>query len=333
MPDPLVVVVMREHKARLLALEQAQMVTMARRWLTVEDALEAAIINLADQIADLQAAGETVSPSRIFQLGRYRSLLAQAEREVKRYVNYADELIADTQADWGLLALDQSVEAITASYVGAGVVPAAFDILPVGAIEDMIGLAGDGSPLKKLLDKSWPEAAQGLTNELIRATAIGQNPRETARRMQDGLTHGLNRMLNIARSEQLRVYREAGRQNYQESGVVSGYKRLAAHDDRVCPACLFADGRHYELDEPLDEHASGRCAQVPEVKGLPAVTWKNGLSWFADQDASTQRSILGPGRYDAWQDGAFKLGDLVSEREDDTWGSSLQPTPLKELVG
>ena len=333
MADPLVILLLRQFKADLLAREAVQMALMARRWIVVEDALDAAILRVAERIEELTEEGGTVSPSRILQLDRYRSLLAQAEREVMRYVSFADGDITAEQTRLGELAIEQSVQTINATYASANAVPGLFDVLPVDAIENMIGFAGDGSPLRALLEEAWPTSAQAMTEALIRATALGINPRETARRMREGLEQGLNRILTIARTEQLRVYREAGRQAYQESGVVTGYRRLATHDDRVCPACLFAEGQVYELDEPLDEHPNGRCAQVPIVKNLPPITWQTGPTWFNDQDAETQRSILGPGRYEAWQAGQFALDALISRSSDPTWGGSLTPTPLSDLTG
>ena len=75
-----------------------------------------------------------------------------------------------------------------------------------------------------------------LGRTLIVGTAQGWNPRKTAARMKGDLAGGLQKALTIARSEQMRVYREATRAQYERSGVVSGQRRLSAHDDRVCPA-------------------------------------------------------------------------------------------------
>lgn len=331
--EPLVVRIMREFKEALLAEEQEQLLEMARRWLTIERALSGDMLSLAMHIDELRVAGETVSASRLFQLSRYRSLLAQTRVEVLRYADYAEGLIAGKQAEWGALAISNATDAINAAFISAGTVPARFDILPVEAIQSMVGLAGDGSPLSQLLRDSYADAAEGITNALLRAITIGQNPRVTAAEMAEGMSVSLNRMMVTARTEQLRVYRDASRRQMASSGVVEGYRRLCAHDDRVCPACLMAEGRVYPLDEPLDEHPQGRCAQVPIVKDLPRVEWLAGEDWFTTQDEETQRTILGDKYFDAWQGGQFELSAIVSRREDDRWGASLHPTPLSELVG
>jgi len=191
---------------------------------------------------------------------------------------------------------------------------------------------GDGSPLSAYLRATWGDAAVGMTDELLRATALGQNPRQTAKRMADGTTRSLNRMLNTARTEQLRVYRAASREQMAASGVVSGYKRIATHDARVCPSCLADEGTEYDLDETMPAHNQCRCSLIPIVSGMPELQWQKGESWFMAQSAKTQESILGKGRYAAWKAGMFSLGDVIQVHRDPTWGDSLQVTPLRELI-
>jgi hypothetical protein len=150
--------------------------------------------------------------------------------------------------------------------------------------------------------------------------------------MADDLTGGLQKALLIARTEQLRVYREASRQQYEASGVVVGQKRLTAHDDRVCGACIADEGTVYDLDEVISDHPNGRCTSVPVVEGLPEVEWLAGERWFREQSPEAQQSILGRGTWDAWEGGEFEFGDLVSRSRDATWGAAIRPTPLQDLV-
>lgn len=332
MPDPLVVRVIRQFKADLLASERSQMREMARRWRTMEVQLTGAIDALAKDVFDLQQQGP-VPVSRIIKLQRYTAFFAQAQAENRKYVAYADDLIAKRQAEWGAQGVFNAVDAIKAAYADRGRITIGFNMLPVNAIETMVGLAGDGSPLRTLLKASFEDSVDGLLDTLVKATALGWNPRVTAREMVNGYGVGLQRALNIARTEQLRVYREAARQQYQRSGVVSGYQRIATHDDRVCAACIMAEGTEYRLDESFEEHPSGRCSLVPIVTGFEPVTWLAGPDWFKTQDEATQRSILGGGAFDAWKDGAFDLPQLITRREDDTWGASLVPTSLQVLLG
>jgi SPP1 gp7 family putative phage head morphogenesis protein len=321
---------MRQFKLDLLARETRQMGTMARRWLQVERALEGNITALAEQMARIRADGGTVTREMLFSMDRYHALLAQLRVEVGQYSAYAAELIETEQLRHGRLGIQHAARAI--ELAGPASLRGAFDILPVDAIEFMAGHVADGTPLRLYLEQTWGDAALGMTDELLRATALGINPRQTAKRMQDGTTRSLNRMLNTARTEQLRVYRASNREQMRASGVVTGYRRLATHDSRVCAACLMDEGHLYRLDETMPEHNQGRCAQIPVVEGMPELTWQRGADWLLAQNAKTQQNILGAGRYAAFRAGQFDLDSLVTVQPDPTWGDRLQVTPLQQLV-
>jgi hypothetical protein len=325
---------MREFKAQLLARETAQQIEMARRWLKTEEELEGKIEALAQQLADMREAGETVASWRVYELDRYRSLLAQGREEFRSYAGYAAGRIEQGQEEFGAVGLENATEAITASYSPYGV-GAMFNRLPLSAIENMVGLSAGGAPLGELLRErmvgSSIDVWQRLTQTLVDSTALGRNPRVTARLMRDDLSGGLDKALEIARTEQLRVYRSASSQQYQASGVVQKQKRLCDHSGRVCAACLADEGRGYPLDAPISDHPRGRCTGVPVVVGLPEVQWTQGEDWLQTQDEETQRQILGPQRYELWQNGQLDFGAIATHTYDDTWGWGLGVTPLREL--
>lgn len=331
MPDPAVIIAARQFKADLLARETRQMHTMARRWLQLERALQGQIESLAEEIARIRADGGTVTREMLFAMDRYHRLLAQLQVELARYSDYAADLIATEQRRYAALGIDHA--ATTIELAGPRTVGTAFDRLPVDAVEYAVGMVADGTPLQTYLRATWGDAAVGMTDELLRATALGQNPRQTARRMQDGTTRSLNRMLNTARTEQLRIYRESQRAQYQASGVVTGMRRISARDSRVCLSCLVRDGELLRLDEVMAEHPSGRCSTVPVVEGMPELTWQFGRDWLLTQSPPTQQAIMGKGRYDAWRAGYFGLEDAVRVHHDDVWGDSLQVAPLRDLAG
>lgn len=327
MPDSAVIVAMRQWKAALLREERAQMAAMSRAWLSVERALYADMNLLAEQMTRVARDGGTVTQGMLFQDDRYQQLMAQLTDELTRYTPYVERTISDRQRQLARLGIDHAARAIEAQGVSAG-----FARLPVEAVENMVGLAGDGSPLSALLRRSWPDAAQGITNALIRGVALGYNPRKTARLMAQGSTRSLDRMMNVARTEQLRVYRESSLQSYRASNVVSGYRRLCSHDDRVCASCLADEGQLYDLGTTMPEHPSGRCAPIPQVIGVPQPQWLKGEAWLREQPPATQLSILGKGRFNLWDAGRIGLQDLITIVPNDIWGDSLQVTALRELV-
>lgn len=338
MADPVVVVAMREWKRGLLAREAGQGQEMAARWLGVERALGGEISALAAEFYQEKEAGGVVSRARLYRMERYKRLLAQTKVEVEMYADWSAGVVGRGQEELAWLGLGHGAEAIRLSYPGG--VGVYFDRLPIEAVENMVGLAGNGRPVGELLRNRMipgkgPEANAiwgRLVGSLVDGTALGRNPRDVARRMADDLVGGLQKALVIARSEPMRVYREASRQQYAASGVVLGQKRLTAHDARVCAACIADEGTVYPLGEPLTDHPQGRCTPVPVVQGMPEVEWLAGEAWFRQQPPETQVSILGEGRLAAWENGEFGFSDLVTRTRDATWGGGLTPTPLSELV-
>lgn len=324
--EPLVITILRQFRAAILAQDASQMALMATRWYRVEQALQGEMLALAQEIAQMQAAGETITAGKVARLERYKRLLAQARAQLKEYETWLEPIIAQKQREYAALGIE------AANAAGQAVLGLSFDRLPIGALENMFGMASDGSPLVKLLRGINPDAAAGLTQSLIDAVALGRNPLETAHAMADGFGLGLNRAMTIARTEQIRVYREAQRAQYEASGNFIGYRRMSARKDTTCLACLMADGRFYSLDTPFEEHPNGMCMLVPVARDIPSYEWQLGRDWFMQQSADTQRNIMGVDMYQAWRDGKFELDDVIKRTHSDDWGDALVTKSLKELI-
>jgi len=218
---------------------------------------------LANDMAARKAAGQTISEGALYRMDRYKALHLQVERELDNYTNqYALPFIEAEQQYYGEMGIRGAWDSLMAQ-TGAGGINLGWNRLPVEAIENMVGLAGDGSPLRALLAKAYPDAMDGIIKQLIQSTALGINPRQTAYNMARGMDMGLDRALTIARTEQLRAFRMASTAQYRESGIVKGFKRLATHDTRTCLACLMSDGEVFDSAEELSDHPNGRCL-VPE---------------------------------------------------------------------
>lgn len=329
--DPLVVQVLRQHKAEILIQEESVMREMAKRWARMEASLEAQMIAVAAEIQKTMAAGQMVDVALLYKYERYSKLVYQAQLEMNVYIKFADVTIGQSQERLVGLGIDHAVEAIRSVYSQAGVIGVGFNILPKSALEMMIGLAGNGSPLFQYLQNIYGDSVVGLTQALIDGLAEGLDPFDIAKNMRDGFGMGLNSAINTARTETLRAYRAASLDQYRSSGVVSGWKRLAAHDDRTCAGCLFTEGEFYLNEEDFQEHNQGRCSAVPVVMGVDEPTWTSGKDWFLQQNDETQAGILGQGRFEAWKKGTG-LDDMVTRKVDPVWGASFVPTPISQLT-
>jgi SPP1 gp7 family putative phage head morphogenesis protein len=161
--------------------------------------------------------------------------------------------------------------------------------------------------------------------------ARGWAPGKIARHMRDVLGVAPRTAMLSARTETLRVYREASLAQYRQSGIVDGYIRVAAKSERTCMACLAMDGEWFPLSEPFAEHPAGRCRSIPAKQGQQ-YPGTQGLDWFLKQPESRQRLMLGPGRYEAWKANKFDLADIAKLHKDPTWGNAWQERSLKDLL-
>lgn len=184
------------------------------------------------------------------------------------------------------------------------------------------------------------EAEQQMRRELARSVAVGDNPREAARRMVQGLRQpfdgGLTRALVIARTENLDAYRAAA-QTTQDANrdVLAGWRWVASLSRRTCPSCVAHHGELHSLDEPgPEDHHQGRCARVPVTKSWaelgfhgisePGGTLRDGdgVRWLESQPAEVQRDVFGPKRYEAYKAGDYGPEKWSERHENDGWRPS-----------
>lgn len=331
MPDSQVVQRLQEFKRRLAAMEAVQQREMARRWLNVEQALEGHMQALAQQIAERQAKG-TVTRNMLYRMERYKVLMAQTQTQLRMYSDYAGDLITRQQRTYAEMGINDAYETLRMQTGAAGLQPT-FGRMPIGAVEDMIGRASDGSPLRAILAKSLTEdTIEAVTQAIVDNIALGKNPRDLARAMvRQGYDKGLNRALVLARDQQLRAYRSASDAQAAESGLAVEKVRLCAKDDRTCLACLAADGEVIPVDEPMYDHPQGRCTAIFQIVGQPLPEFQRGPEWFAEQDEATQRAMMGDKRFEAWKDGKFEFTAQVRHTHDATWGAGLAVKSLSKL--
>ena len=252
------------------------------------------------------------------------TLQHQIVSEWARFADVAEGIITDTQRAAVVAAHTEAHQLTLAALHDARVTTGADVVrLPVAALHDLIGVLGDGSPLRTLLDKLGQQAAQDVGDVLTHAVAVGRNPRRTARDIQDALGGNLNRALTIARTEQMRAYRTASLRSYQEnSDILRGWQWRCSPSRRTCPVCLAMDGQEFSLEEPFASHQNCRCCPIPILRDRPAPPHETGAEWFAKQDEATQREMLGPGKQKLYAEGKLTLADLVGVKDDAQWGKS-----------
>lgn len=330
-PDPLVIVVLREYRARMDGMELSLMRDMGKRWLEIERKLDADIVALAYEFERRSKAGEAITQQMIWKAERYQITKARLADEIRKYnKNYAVGAISSAQEQFATLGISAANDAILASYPGAGALSASWTRINVNAVESMIGFAGDGSPLYKLLKKSYGDAVNGLLNALINGLARGLGPVQIARDMADGMGMGLNRALLIARTEAARAYRVGSYKQYRDSKVCTGFYRLVKKET-ACVGCLILDGERFELESEMDDHPRGKCSVLPIIEGVDPPDWEKGKDWFLRQDEGKQRELLGNEKYDLWKEKGFDLSKFAQHSHSDVWGDAPRVATIEEL--
>lgn len=313
-------------------------------WQRIRERLD----GLTTQIDEARKSGQPVSMSWLFQQRRLQSLQEQTEAELRQFSGFAETAVRNQQREAVHAAERNALELVQEALVEA---PATLTLrlatswshLPSAAVEDLVGFASDGSPLKDLFDSFGPEGSQAVRRALINGVATGQGPRQIARQVRDDLGIQLTRALTISRTETLRSYREASRRSYQANDdVVEGWTWLAGLSGRTCASCLAMNGTVHPLSEGLDSHPNCRCAMVPRTKswdellgedsGVPDTRPEiaSGEAWFERQPAAVQEEVLGKAGAEAYRKGAVTLPDFVGVKESRRWGRTRYARSLKD---
>ena len=181
-------------------------------WQRIKRSLE----DLGEQITLAQQRGEEVSPAWLLQYDRLQTLQRQVEAEIGAFTAFAEGRIRAGQY-WAVQEAQEEAEQLVRAGLGEPPPGVSFTFarLPAGAVQDLVGVLQDGSPLRELLDELGPEASRAVRQALLTGVATGQHPTMIVRQVRQELGGNLVRALTIARTEVLRAYRESSRRAYE----------------------------------------------------------------------------------------------------------------------
>lgn len=179
-----------------------------------------------------------------------------------------------------------------------------------------------------------------MKRELIRGVAVGDNPRETARRImartQGRFVGGAARATTIARTETLDAMRAGARAaDRANKDVLDGWQWVADLSGRVCPACLAMHGSVHDVDEagPLG-HQNCRCARAPKTKSWrdlgfdldePDDLLPDAQKWFDALPTADRKAILGADGLAAYDAGKFPMSAWATRKDAPEWRPSYVP--------
>lgn len=341
MPDPEVIRAVARLRAALLRLDAQSTSALVRSYGPIWQRLEAELKAILPEVGEKQLSFVDFS-----RLERVKALQRQVRREVTQWADVAEGRVTEAQRASVGLAQDgtrRTVDAALPPGINTRVLARAgitWNTLPAEAFEVMVGLAGDGSPLSRLLAPLGPEAQVGVMDALKEGIALGKGPIQTAALVRRNFGLPLTRALTISRTETLRAYREASRMQYQANrAVVKGWRRLAVKDERTCMICITLDGQEYDTDDPGDLHPNCRCSFQPITVsyadlGLdvpePPDEYERAAAWFGGLDADTQQEMMGRARFESWR-GGVALRDMITTQPNSIWGRVAILKPVGAL--
>lgn len=334
------------QRAELLRIEQNGASELVRTYQHTERQLEANLSELTRQIEDARAAGIEVRPGWLVAQGRYQRLIGDLQRSTLDYLHRAISTIHNGQG----AAVEKAPgngRALTVKALGPGPERAVAQIenrfgrLPSQALENLVGFAGDGNPLGRLLAEIAPATTKSVKDSLAFGVAAGKHPRVIAADVMTKANVSRTRALTIARTETLRAYRTASAMEYRNSQAVETWTWFCAVDERSCISCIAEDGTVHPVTEEFNSHPACRCTQVPNTPswrelGFPNIPDNRPAlpaqgERFASLPPDAQLAIMGRPRLEALHSGEMDLGDLVRQTRSRRWGGGRRPATLTEL--
>ncbi len=329
MAEPEVVNVVRKYREGLAENERDMLRRMARLWVEPYRYFEKQVNALADEISKRRESGQPVYPDYVYSLERYKSMMEQAQKRIDQYNRSVLGIVTGEETEAAEIGHESAKEPVNLAE------PDAPMWTRVNQREARIaaGMTADGSPLERLLAKSYDLTRERLEQTLVTGLAVGQGSGYIARQLMDAFEMPEQRALLIARTEVNRAYRLANWETMKSSKAVKGYRRMC-YPPTACFACLVLDGEFYPLNSAPCDHPNGKCSFVPVTEHydpIDAKNWKRGRDWLMEQDEATQRKIMGAGRFALWKDQGIDPRDMVYIKENPIWGGSPTVKTLEEL--
>jgi SPP1 gp7 family putative phage head morphogenesis protein len=231
------------YDAHVLARQTAE-------WGRVSKAFDTLIADLSERTS--------LSANQIYRLAEYKRFLEESKSIMANYARFNANLTTIAQKDFATAGM-------TASNTLLRLIDVKFNQLPIAAINKMIGVTADGSPLYKIFLKRFEDRVSIASDLLVEGIAKGNHPNKIAQAMRSQLDISVYDSTRITRTETLNVYRDISYSNYVNSGIVDSYLWIA--ESSACPVCLAMERNNpYPISmKPSARHPFDRCTIAPNI--------------------------------------------------------------------
>src|ERR1051326_7052908 len=202
----------REFRADVLRNDKAMLRQLSNAYEQIYRLLNRQLRELQREIEQAQRAGQTVNRDWLRHPYRYQSLIQQARSAIDSFTNGVSRFIEAQQIQ--AINLGQSH---ATGLIQSALPEITFARLPTQAIEELVGVLANGSPLNKVLDRLAGEAAQQIRETLITGLGSGHGVAKIGRDIRDVIDIPRWKALQIARTEVQRAYRSSTLATYAET--------------------------------------------------------------------------------------------------------------------
>jgi hypothetical protein len=289
--------------------------------------------------------GEPPSETILWMRQRLIQNIADLQDNLKKFSVEGAIIATDGQLQSAILANESTPGLVE---IAAGPKPANVSImsswttLPDEQLQTFVGMAGNGSPLGELFATIPQTTGEAMTMAMVQGISMGRGPIAIARMVRQVADVGRYRAETIARTEMIRSAREVQRQLYTENPAVTGYRRQATQDSRVCLACLALSGSLHKTDEIMPSHPNCRCVMIPQTLSWAEITGDPTLPDTRPPVATPERilaglseadklGIMGSTRYNLYQNG-MSLSNMVDVVDNPEWGPNTRIKPLRAIA-
>ncbi len=311
-------------KARnqLLSLEQRRQAAVFVEFAKIRKRLDAELLDLLARIAKQRKMDGNASPGLLIQKARLNEMLDAIDAEINKSAAKFAKITETAQRS--------AIDIAKAQAEATPGLQSNLFLFDAEATSELIGIAGDGSPLGKHFAKIARPARQAMFDALFFGIAAGKPNAFVAREVRDAIGGTAAHAMTIVRTETNRAYRESSRKAYAAAPGVIGWRWLAATEATPppCPICWANHGRIFATKTKFGTHPNCRCTMVPVFEGDALV--QTGPEIFAELTAAQKRAILGPGRLELYMQGA-ELRDFV-ESTKTTFGIGRRVKPISRTT-
>lgn len=329
-------------RTQLARMDADQTRAMTKAWVEAWDYVAADLEAALQQLA-LEAGEGTITRKAVIRSERLRKSLDAIRASLDDLFAQSGQTVIDNLAD----VVNQAgiaQETIIGSQLPAAerAIVKAWSTVDQAQIEAIVIRTTE--QITKLTYPLSDEATAVMRRELVSGMVGGKNPRDVAAKMlkhtEDLFNGGLSRALTIARTEMLDAHRAAGKlADEANADILTSWIWTAALSTKTCPACWGMHGTEFPLSQAGPEgHQNCRCTRVSKTKtwaelgftGMaePSSIMPNRDTVFNALPPESQREVLGPKRYDAWQSGNYPMDSWATKRSTPEWRDSWVVSPV-----